>query len=96
MMDHIPEREEKLPENPRRRLYMTAGIIALLFVLAAGVIVTNHFFSQKKEGSASVFIRVKGAVSFFLFGNKPEFYFINMKKNGKDYRLTSRDAFDVT
>lgn len=95
-MDRIPEREEKLPENPRRRLYMTAGIIALLLALAAGVIVTNHFFSQKKEGSASLFIRIKGAVSFLLFGNKPEFYFIDMEKNGKDYRLTSRDAFDVT
>ena len=82
-------------KKPRRRLYVMA-VVVTLFLLISGFIVTNLFFADKRNGFSQGLKKAKGVVSFLLLGNTPGFYFIDMEKNGKDYRLTASDIFDVS
>jgi len=42
------------------------------------------------------FMRLKNTFSFVFLGGKPGFYYLDVEKNGKDYRLRKGDAFDVS
>ena len=95
-MDHVPDKKEETSKIPLRRLYVIAGISALLLLLVAGVVVTYQFFPQKKDAFLSSISRTKGTLSYYLLGHKPGFYYIDLEKNGKDYRLTIGDILEVT
>ena len=96
-MNHFQDRKEKTSKTSRGRLYVVMGITALvLFLFVSGILVADRFFAQKKDLISLGFARTKGALSFFFLGSKPGFYFIDIEKNGRDYRLTSRDTFEVT
>ena len=41
-------------------------------------------------------IRIRNAFSFHVLRQKPHFYALVLEMNGKDYRLTSQDFFEVS
>lgn len=69
--------------------FFFAALIILGFVL--GLLFPDNF---KRVSFA--FTRIKNTVSFVVLGKAPQFYFLDMEKNGKDVRLTKNDALDVT
>jgi len=95
-VDHVPDKKEETLKIPRRRLYVIVGISTLLLLLVAGLVVSYQFFPQKKDAFFSNISRTKGSLSHYLLGHKPGFYYIDIEKNGKDYRLTTGDTLEVT
>ena len=55
-------------------------------------------FSIRKglRGIYNGLIRVRNTFSFVVLRQKPHFYALILEKNGKDYRLTSQDFFEVS
>ena len=92
----MPDKKEETLKIPRRRLYVIVGISTLLLLLVAGLVVSYQFFPQKKDAFFSNISRTKGSLSHYLLGHKPGFYYIDIEKNGKDYRLTTGDTLEVT
>jgi hypothetical protein len=61
-----------------------------------GGVIFDHFYMAKVDDRSSLVLKVKNLFSFTVFGNKPEFYYLDVEKNGKDYRLTVDDVFEIS
>lgn len=93
-MDHEPHKNEK-SRNPRWRLYVFVGSSILLLLFFAGIII-HQFSPRGKDVFFSSLSRMKGIFSYMVLGQKPRFHYIDIEKNGKDYRLTKGDALELT
>jgi tetratricopeptide (TPR) repeat protein len=94
-VDHEPRKNDEELKIPRRRLYVIVGSSVLLLLFFAGVVL-HQFFPQGKDAFFSSISRMKGILSYIVLGHKPGFYYIDIEKNGKDYRLTKGDALELT
>ena len=52
--------------------------------------------SGKGAGDPEGWKRIQNTFSFIVLDRKPHFYSLVLEKNGKDYRLTSSDIFEVS
>ena len=70
-----------------------AGLLVILTGLMWGLATV---FPQRFSSLSSGFTRAKNLVTFTILGAQPQFYYLDIEKNGKVYRLTPRDSFEVT
>ncbi|MBM4272216.1 MAG: tetratricopeptide repeat protein [Deltaproteobacteria bacterium] len=97
MDDGFLERKGKNTEKRTLRRYKTVGMItAGIAVLIAVLVITHALLVDGTQRSSSRIIRLKNMFSFVFLGQKPVFYFLDLEMNGKDYRLSLQDVFDVT
>ena len=73
---------------------LIAGFSAAMLVLVW--IIANHVFPERMHEYPVGLVRLKNTFSFVFFGRKPEFYYLDVEKNGKDYRLKKGDVFDIS
>ena len=71
-----------------------AGFLAAMLVLAW--IIANYAFPERMHKHPVGLVRLKNTFSFVFLGHKPEFYYLDMEKNGKDFRLKKGDVFDIS
>ncbi|MBU2056071.1 MAG: tetratricopeptide repeat protein, partial [Proteobacteria bacterium] len=70
---------------------------ALLIVLIiAAAVAAGFLFPHKARGVAAGLARLKNAFFFAVLGQPPRFYSLTLEKNGKDYRITAQDVFEVS
>jgi tetratricopeptide (TPR) repeat protein len=86
-------------ENLRRpgrglRIAGVAGCAVAVIILLW--IIADYAFPEKMHNYPVSFTRLKNTFSFVFLGGKPGFYYLDVEKNGKDYRLKKGDAFDVS
>jgi tetratricopeptide (TPR) repeat protein len=83
-------------KRPGRRLLIAgiAGFVAAMLVLAW--IIATYAFPEKMHKYPVSLVRLKNTFSFVLLGGKPEFYYLDVEKNGKDYRLKKGDVLDIS
>lgn len=81
----------------KSKRFIIAGSIASVaaILVVAGITINYLYFEKTYEYPVSP-VRLKSAFSFVFLGHKPAFYYLDMEKNGKDYRLRKGDIFDVT
>ena len=70
-------------------------MIALVFIIVISVSLF-FFYPQFFESLAFQASRVKNAFSYYILQDKPEFYYLEMEKNGKDIRVSKNKALEVT
>lgn len=71
-------------------------VLLILVILAAAGLSAGFLYPDKVQKISEGGIRIQNAVSFLVFDRKPHFYSLVLEKNGKDYRLTPRDIFEVS
>ena len=70
--------------------------LVIVVVLTGGVLTAGFLYPQGMRGLYSGLLRIRNTFSFIVLGQKPHFYALILEKNGKDYRLTSQDFFEVS
>ena len=71
-----------------------AGFGATMLVLAW--IIATYAFAEKMHKYPVSLMRLKNTFSFVFLGGKPDFYYLDVEKNGKDYRLRKGDVLDIS
>ena len=82
--------------GPGKRLIITGSIALVVVLCVVAAIITNYAVSDKIHESPISFTRLKSTFSFIFLGHKPAFYYVDIEKNGKDFRLRKIDTFDVS
>ena len=59
-------------------------------------IIANYAFPERMHKYPVSLMRLKNTFSFVFLGGKPGFYYLDVEKNGKDYRLRKGDVFDIS
>ncbi|HUN55491.1 MAG TPA: tetratricopeptide repeat protein [Smithella sp.] len=72
-----------------------AILIALVFMIMISVPLF-FFYPQFFNSLAFQVSRVKNAFSYYVLQDKPEFYYLEMEKNGKDIRVSADIPLEVT
>ena len=88
------KREEKQGGNK-----VPVWVIIILLVLSfAGGVVFDHYLVAKYQYCdwSSALSRIKGTFLSTVLGYTPEFYYLDVEKNGKDYRLAKGDVFEIS
>src|SRR5665647_1612545 len=78
-------------ESMRIRIFVLA-----LGVLAAAGLSAGLFYPEKTQKISEGLTRIRNTFSFIVLNRKPHFYALMLEKNGKDYRLTSRDTLEIS
>ena len=73
---------------------LIAGIAAAMLIFVW--IIANYAFPERMHKYPISLVRLKNTFSFAFLGGRPEFYYLNVEKNGKDYRVKKGDAFDIS
>ncbi len=68
-------------------------ILVILVILAAAVF---FLYPGNLRAIAGGWNRIQNTFSFIVLDQKPHFYSLVLEKNGKDYRLTASDVFEVS
>jgi len=82
--------------RPGRGLFIAiiAALVAAMLILAW--IIATYAFPEKMHKYPLSLVRLKNTFSFVLLGGKPQFYYLDVEKNGKDYRLKKGDVLDIS
>ncbi len=82
--------------RPGRGLFIAiiAASVAAMLILAW--IIATYAFPEKMHKYPLSLVRLKNTFSFVLLGGKPQFYYLDVEKNGKDYRLKKGDVLDIS
>jgi tetratricopeptide (TPR) repeat protein len=59
-------------------------------------IIANFAFPERMHKYPVSLMRLENTFSFVFLGAKPEFYYMDVEKNGKDYILKKGDVFDIS
>lgn len=78
----------------KRRKATRIRIICLL--LTAAILAAVLLYPKEMRGIAEGWNRIRNTFSFIVLDRKPHFYSLLLEKNGKDYRLTAGDIFEVS
>ena len=82
--------------RPGRGLFIAiiAALVSAMLILAW--IIATYAFPEKMHKYPLSLVRLKNTFSFVLLGGKPQFYYLDVEKNGKDYRLKKGDVLDIS
>jgi tetratricopeptide (TPR) repeat protein len=69
--------------------------IGLIFVILIFVLLF-FLYPQFSRSLAFKALRIKNAFSHYILQHKPQFYYLEMEKNGKDIRVDRGEALEVT
>jgi len=73
---------------PRKKaLRWTAITMATVMAITAGLVSVLYISGD--------WLRFKGAVAFHILGHTPAFYYLDIEKNGKDYRMKQGDTLEL-
>ena len=75
---------------PAKKLLVAVSIVFLMPVLLF------LFYPQFFTSIAHKTIRIKNALSYYIFQEKPHFYYLEMEKNGKDIRIRKGESLEIT
>lgn len=90
-------RNRKKAVKPRRKRGVAPGIIVLIaLVLFTSGVMANYFWPEEVRDLYFIASRLKNTFSFIFLGHPPQFYYLEIEKNGKDSRLTKSEAFVVS
>ncbi|HYA14705.1 MAG TPA: hypothetical protein VEF33_10250, partial [Syntrophales bacterium] len=96
MESNLPDRKVKRYERPNRHFIVAGSMAAIAVVLVVSWLAVNHFFSDRVRDYPLILMRLKNTFSFVVLGKKPELYYLDIEKSGKDYKLRKGDIFDVS
>ncbi len=88
----LPKYSRNTPTSQRKPLIL---LLAGLLVLTAFAIAFIIFPEQLARFSLGL-QRVKNTFAFYVLGEKPRFYYLNMEKNGQELRLPAGGVFALT
>lgn len=88
------ERQDKEPKK-KKSVYILI-IIAVTVISFAGGAIFDRIFRTKVEGWSFRISKAKNIFLSTVLGHEPQFYYLDVEKNGKDYRLTKDDVFEVS
>ena len=71
-------------------------VVLILVIMTAAGLAAVFLYPEKVRAIAEGWNRIQNTFSFIVLDRKPHFYSLVLEKNGKDYRLTSRDIFEVS
>ena len=71
-------------------------VLLLVVILAVGFLTAGLLYPERGKELSDSLKRIRNTVAFIALGQQPQFYEFILEKNGKDYRLTSRDVFEVS
>jgi hypothetical protein len=83
------------PARKGRKSTKIRIIVIILAILTAWGLAAFRF-PGIIQGIPEGWTRIRNTFSFIILDQKPHFYALILEKNGKDYRLTSRDIFEVS
>lgn len=82
--------------GPGKRIVIIGSVILIVLSYAVAAIIMNFTGDDKKYESPLSFTGLKNKFSFVILGHKPAFYYMEIEKNSKDFKLGANDAFDVS
>ena len=71
-------------------------VLVIVLILVAGVLAARFLYPDSLQRMSNGLIRIRNTFSFLVLRQKPHFYALILEMNGKDYRLTSQDFFEVS
>jgi tetratricopeptide (TPR) repeat protein len=71
-------------------------IVVLILVILTACGLAAFLYPEKIQVIPEGWARIRNTFSFIILDQKPHFYALILEKNGRDYRLTSRDIFEVS
>jgi hypothetical protein len=84
-------------EQKRKRLWlitaMIACVIILIMLIAAFIYVLRPQAIQAITFNA---LRIKNTCAYYILQAKPNFYYLEMEKNGKDLQVRADEALELT
>ncbi|PIP05702.1 MAG: hypothetical protein COX52_10615, partial [Syntrophobacterales bacterium CG23_combo_of_CG06-09_8_20_14_all_48_27] len=96
-MDFREGKGKKRAVKPRRERGVAPGIIVLIaLILFTSFVMANYFWPEKVRDLYFIASRLKNTFSFIFLGHPPQFYYLEIEKNGRDSRLTKSEAFVVS
>jgi len=84
------------PRQKARKSKKVWVAVLIVLILAAGGLAVGFLYPERVRGLSDGLARLKNTFSFIVLGQKPHFYSLILEKNGKDYRMTSQDVFEVS
>jgi hypothetical protein len=75
-----------------RFIVIAGSIVAIVIIF----IIAGYLFGGKNHNYLGSIVRIKNTFSFVFLKQPPVFYYLDIEKNGKDYRLKKGDTFDVS
>ena len=85
------KRKVRKRKSTRKWITLLSIVILVAVFLTAGLV-----YSGKAKGLSDSLKRIRNTFAFIALGQQPQFYGFILEKNGKDYRLTSGDVFEVS
>ncbi|MEA1936447.1 MAG: tetratricopeptide repeat protein [Thermodesulfobacteriota bacterium] len=89
-------KEDQYEKKKVNRPFYILSVIVVLLISFAGGVVFDHFYREKINGCFFQVSKVKNIFLSTVLGDEPEFYYLDIEKNGKDYRLTKDDVFEIS
>jgi hypothetical protein len=71
-------------------------VLLILLVITTCMVTLGLLLPERMRGLSAALERIRNTFSFTVLGQKPHFYSLLLEKNGKDYRLTTREDFEVS
>jgi len=90
-----PERNSQHRQY-RKLIFTVAAGLGAVAILAGVLWGLAAVFPKNMPPSSSGWQRVTNFVGFTVLGKQPQLYYLDIEKNGKVYRITPRDQFEVT
>jgi len=88
--------ESQDKERKRSKPFYISIIIAIAVISFAGGTILDHFCRTKVDQLIFSTSKMKSVFLSTVLGHEPKFYYLDVEKNGKDYRLTKDDVFEVS
>ncbi|MCX5837231.1 MAG: hypothetical protein NTW71_01735, partial [Deltaproteobacteria bacterium] len=93
-MEYQSGRASRPVRKGRKSTKIWIVVLILLILTACGLAVLHY--PEKLQVIPDGWERIRNTFSFIILDQKPHFYALILEKNGKDYRLTSRDTVEIS
>ena len=95
-MDYYRSRKHVKGEDSGKSFYIWV-IVIFVAVSFVGGIVLNQFLAESHEGAVALRVyKIKNVFLSTIMNRTPDFYYIDVEKNGKDFRLKKENRFEVS
>ncbi len=99
MVDYYKSEINKESQNKKqkgRKPFYVLVILAVTVILFAGGVFFAHFYKAKLDNLILYTSKMKRIFLSTVLGHEPKFYYLDVEKNGKDYKLTKDDVFEIS